>query len=154
MSAENNQFYLETGHIGLNVSDLGKSLNFYREIFGLKVVGESSEAGREFAFLGDGERIVLTLWKQSEARFDAKRSGLHHLSFEVKSIEQVREAERRARQAGAAFLQEGIVAHAEGSSSGGIFFEDPDGIRLEIYTPTGAENYKASTPGAPSCGFF
>ena len=33
-------------------------------------------------------------------------------------------------------------------------FEDPDGIRLEIYAPTGAGDHAAPTPGAPSCGFF
>ncbi|HLA74470.1 MAG TPA: VOC family protein, partial [Gammaproteobacteria bacterium] len=34
------------------------------------------------------------------------------------------------------------------------FFEDPDGIRLEIYAPSGAAGCQAPMPGAPSCGFF
>jgi lactoylglutathione lyase len=144
----------KTGHVGLNVSDLQRSLGFYQEVFGFEVVGKSLEAGREFVFLGDGERLVLTLWMQSDGRFNRERPGLHHLSFEVESINRVRETETRARRAGASILHEGIVAHGEGAASGGIFFEDPDGIRLEIYAPTGAESYPAATPGAPSCGFF
>lgn len=39
--------------------------------------------------------------------------------------------------------------HAEGAQSGGVFFEDPDGIRLEIYAPNGAGDQTAPTPGAP-----
>ena len=35
-----------------------------------------------------------------------------------------------------------------------LIFEDPDGIRLEIYAPRGAEEAEAPIAGAPSCGFF
>ena len=115
---------------------------------------KSSEPGRTFAFLGDDVRLVLTLWQQSEGTFQAHVPGLHHLSFEVKSIVEVQEAEQRLRRIGARLLYEGIVPHAEGASSGGIFFEDPDGVRLEIYSPTGAGDRSAPTTDAPSCGFF
>ncbi|MES2462541.1 MAG: VOC family protein, partial [Armatimonadota bacterium] len=37
--------------------------------------------------------------------------------------------------------------------SGGLFFEDPDGTRLEIYAPSGVEG-TVPTSGAPTCGFF
>jgi hypothetical protein len=48
----------------------------------------------------------------------------------------------------------GIVPHAEGRSSGGLFFEDPDGIRLEIFTATGVGDHVAPHGAAPTCGFF
>jgi lactoylglutathione lyase len=37
-----------------------------------------------------------------------------------------------------------------------VFFEDPDGIRLEIYAPSAAEAEArpAPTGSAPACGFF
>ena len=47
-------------------------------------------------------------------------------------------------------LYQGIVPHAEGAESGGVFFEDPDGIRLEIFSPTGAGNLTAPVAGAPT----
>ncbi len=145
---------LQTGHVGLNVSNLARSKRFYQDVFGFQIAGESSEAGREFAFLGNGEKLVLTLWQQSEGRFDKGQPGLHHLSFQVASIDEVEAAETRLREQGVKFLHDGIVPHGEGAQSGGVFFEDPDGIRLEIYAPTGADKAKAPTPGAPSCGFF
>ncbi len=142
------------GHIGLNVSDLERAKAFYRTVFGFELMGESHQDGRRFAFLGDGHTLVLTLWQQSAGRFERDRPGLHHLAFQVESLEQVREAEARVRALNARFLHEGIVAHAEGAASGGIFFEDPDGIRLEIYAPTGLHGHAAATPDAPACGFF
>lgn len=145
---------LATGHVGLNVSDLGRSERFYAEAFGFEVTTRSEEEGREFAFLARDGKLVLTLWRQSGGRFGTDRPGLHHLSFQVGSVEEVREYEERLRGMGTSFLYEGVVSHGEGADSGGVFFEDPDGIRLEIYAPSGAGESAAPTPGAPSCGFF
>jgi lactoylglutathione lyase len=144
---------LQTAHIGINVTDLDRSRDFYGEVFGLSPMGGSDAAPRRFAFLGDGTSIVLTLWEQSEGRFDGGRPGLHHLSFMVPSIDRVREAEKKLLLRGTTFAYEGIVPHREGAQSGGIFFEDPDGTRLEIFAPSGAEEGKAPA-GGPACGFF
>ncbi|MBC8102082.1 MAG: VOC family protein [Cytophagales bacterium] len=145
---------LKTGHVGINVSDLARSISFYRAVFGFAQMHESQETGREFAFLGDGETLFLTLWQQSQGRFNAHAPGLHHLSFQVPTIADVAEAERRVRSLGAHLYHSGVVPHTEGAQSGGIFFEDPDGTRLEIYASSGAGGSAAPTPGAPTCGFF
>ena len=142
-----------TGHVGINVTSLDRSRDFYSDVFQLTRIGGSDDAGRRFAFLGDGERLVLTLWEQSGGRFDGRTPGLHHLSFEVASMDDVRAAEERLRARGATFAYEGIVPHREGAQSGGIFFEDPDGTRLEIYAKDGASG-AAPVAGAPTCGFF
>ena len=136
------------------MSDLGRSADFYRRVLGLETLGESHEAGKMFAFLGLGETLMLTLWQQSSGRFDTAQPGLHHLSFQVESVEAVREVQTRVREIGAKFLYEDIVPHAEGAPSGGIYFEDPDGIRLEVFTPSGVGNAQAPSGNAPSCGFF
>jgi catechol 2,3-dioxygenase-like lactoylglutathione lyase family enzyme len=145
---------LQTGHVGLNVSDIARSTDFYKRVFGLQIIGESNHDERRYAFLGDGQRLVLTLWQQSAGRFDTSRPGLHHLSFQVEAIDQVREFERRLKEFGVPLIYDRIVPHGEGTASGGIFFEDPDGIRLEVYSATGAEELKAPHADAPSCGFF
>ena len=143
-----------TGHVGLNVSDLGRSTRFYQEVFGLDLAGESSVAGREYAFLAQDGRLLLTLWPQSRGTAMSDRPGLHHLSFQVDSIEQVRAAEERLRALGAVIHHGGIVPHREGADSGGLFFEDPDGIRLEIFAPAGAGERPAPHADGPTCGFF
>jgi lactoylglutathione lyase len=143
-----------TGHVGLNVSDLARSKRFYQDVFGFDLSVESNEEGRAFAFLTQKGSIVLTLWQQSNGSFAADKAGLHHLSFQVDSIEEVKKAEQRLRQLGAVIHYGGVTAHAEGAASGGVFFEDPDGIRLEIFAPTGASQSPAPKSGAPACGFF
>ena len=70
------------------------------------------------------------------------------------AIEEVRAVEKRVKAAGGRLHYNGIVPHAEGAQSGGIFFEDPDGIRLEIFTATGADELAAPHADGPTCGFF
>lgn len=145
---------LATGHVGLNVSDLGRSERFYWEAFGFEATARFEEEGREFEFLARDGKLVLTLWQQSGGHFGTDRPGLHYLSFQVGSVEEVREYEERLRGLGAGFLYEGVVPHGEGTDSGGVFFEDPDGLRLEIYAPSGAGEFETPIPGTPCCGFF
>ncbi|WTW94845.1 VOC family protein [Streptomycetaceae bacterium NBC_01309] len=143
---------LKTGHIGLNVTDLERSAAFYAKVFGFEVVGRDDDQG--WVFLGTEGRLVLTLWRQSEGAFRGDAPGLHHLSFQVDDIAAVRAAEAVLKELGAVFAHDGVVPHGEGTASGGIFFADPDGIRLEIYAPTGAEGTPAPSGDAPTCGFF
>ncbi|MFF3454231.1 VOC family protein [Streptomyces sp. NPDC002730] len=145
---------LRTGHIGLNVTDLDRSLPFYGDALGFDVLGQGRDEGRRFAFLGRDGQLVLTLWQQADGAYAPALAGLHHLAFEAESIEQVRAAEARLKTLGVDFAHEGVVAHGEGAASGGIFFHDPDGTRLEIYAPSGAEGAPVPTAAAPTCGFF
>ncbi|MBT2539694.1 VOC family protein [Streptomyces sp. ISL-44] len=145
---------LRTGHVGLNVTDLDRSLAFYRDALGFQVLGEGKEEGRRFAFLGQDGELVLTLWQQADGAFAPASAGLHHLALSAGAIEEVRAHEERLRSLGVEFAYEGVVAHGEGAASGGIFFHDPDGTRLEISVPTGAEGASAPSAGAPTCGFF
>ncbi|MGW7048572.1 VOC family protein [Streptomyces avermitilis] len=148
---------LRTGHVGLNVTDLDRSLAFYQVALGFRLLGESKEEDRRYAFLGtegEDDRPVLTLWQQAQGPYDNTRAGLHHLALEVDTVEQVRAYESSLRAYGVEFAYEGVVAHREGSASGGIFFHDPDGTRLEIYAPSGTDDAPAPSATAPTCGFF
>ncbi|QKW39960.1 VOC family protein [Actinomadura sp. NAK00032] len=145
---------LRTGHVGLNVNDLDRSLPFYLRVFGFEVQAEGKEPGSRWAFLGRDGQLVLTLWEQSDTTFATRSAGLHHLSFQVETIDEVKAAERVLRELGAELVHDGVVPHGEGAASGGIFFTDPDGTRLEIYAPTGADTAPAPSGAAPTCGFF
>ncbi|MEX3653294.1 MULTISPECIES: VOC family protein [Mycolicibacterium] len=145
---------LATGHVGINVTDLDRSVTFYRDALGFEPLAVNSEGEHRYAFLGTGGTLRLTLWQQSDGRFSTETPGLHHLSFEAASIEEVRTVEAALKALGTEFAHDGVVAHGEGTASGGIFFTDPDGTRLEVYAPTGAQTAPAPTGAAPTCGFF
>src|SRR5215813_5700826 len=103
---------LATAHVGLNVTDLKRSVVFYRQVFGFDLLRQSESEGRRFAFLGSGTNLVLTLWQQSDGKFEKRRSGLHHLSFQVASVEELKRAEARVRSSGGKLVHDGLVAHA------------------------------------------
>src|SRR5919107_3605061 len=123
-----------TGHVGLNVSDLDRAIGFYRQAFGFEVAARSDEPGRRHAFLAQDGELILTLWQQSAGRAATDRPGLHHLAFREEPVAQVRAAEERLRALGGVIHHGGMVAPRAGADSGGLFFEDPDGVRLEIFT--------------------
>ncbi|WP_308209783.1 VOC family protein [Actinomadura madurae] len=104
---------LKTGHVALNVADLNRSIEFYAALFDFEVLARS-DADRRYAFLGEDGVVRLTLWQQSEGAFPTGLPGLHHLSFEVPTIDAVRRAEETLKTLGVEFAYDGIVAHAEG----------------------------------------
>lgn len=144
---------LKTGHVALNVTDLDRSIAFYEALFDVDVLARSNDE-RAWALLGTEGVLSVTLWQQSEGEFSTALPGLHHLSFEVADLDAVRAAEQTLQGLGVDFAYDGIVAHGEGAPSGGVFFNDPDGVRLEIYATTGVDGHPAPVPDAPTCGFF
>ncbi|WP_037601409.1 VOC family protein [Streptacidiphilus rugosus] len=150
---------LRTGHVGINVTDLDRSVAFYRDVLGLEELGGSKPGTapeRRAARLGKKGELLVTIWQQAAGAHERDRAGLHHLAFEVDTVEEVREAEWALKERGATFEYDGVVPHGEGQDSGGIFFVDPDGTRLEVFTRSGvaAEGGHAPHADAPTCGFF
>lgn len=143
-----------TGHVALNVSDLSRSLAFYRDVFGFEVMAENDNPDRRYAFLGREGTLLLTLWQQSSGSFAAHAPGLHHLAFDVPSPADVEAALLRLRALGVPVIYDEIVPHLPGMDSGGIFCTDPDGLRIEICTASGMGGREPLSHGEPSCGFF
>lgn len=145
---------LQTGHVALNVTNLERSQKFYEKVFGLEEQRKGTDPARPWVFLGRDGKTVVTLFQQSTGSFAVATPGLHHLSFQVDDVAQVKAAEAVVAELGAPTFHDGLVAHAEGANSGGLFFADPDGIRLEIFAPTGLAGSPAPSGQEPTCGFF
>ena len=74
-------------HVGLSVSDLDASTDFFVEALGFKLLGRDAEYPA--VFMNNGE-MGLTLWQTNEkpVAFDRKNNvGLHHLAIRVASFE-------------------------------------------------------------------
>jgi len=141
---------MRLGHVGLNVTDVERSTHFYTQVFQLSV----THRGRKYVYLASGDDVVLTLWEQSTGSFSGSSPGLHHLAFQVPSFDEVEQVERRLRAMNVQILHDGVAAHGEAEQSGGLFFVDPDGVRLEVFCSEGAGDRGAPYGEEPTCGFF
>ncbi len=126
-------------HLDLVVTDLERSLGFYRELLeplGFTRASEiEGERGERVVYLGGtGGASVSLRERQSDAHatpYDRYGVGIHHLAFVADGREQVDERAAWLRQRGAEIESE----PAEYDYTPGyyaVFFYDPDGIKLEI----------------------
>jgi len=146
-------------HLGICVSDLERSVTFYRDVFGFVEVGrlEPDPAGTSH-LLGldctlqavylerDGWRIELLHFStpghtgKGEPR-PMNQLGLTHLSFRVQDLARVLQ---RLEAAGGRVLEESVLDLGDGSSKA-LMVLDPDGMRIEIIDAPG---YPNAVPGS------
>lgn len=130
-------------HVTIRVSDLERSIPFYRDVLGLEpvfdvelsgggldeVTGGSGVAGRMAGFLvpGNGVMVELICFPGREMRRDdaANRLGYGNLSLGVEDLDAAHQA----------FLDLGVRPDQKPVEVGGVrmfFVADPDGTRIEI----------------------
>lgn len=137
-------------HVDLVVSDLPRSLRFYRTVFGpLGWYGVSEapgERGETIHYLyGPGSSIGLRQAPEPAAGLpvDRYRVGLHHVCFEAASREALDAAAGRLRELGATITDGPREFPEYRPGYYAVFFLDPDGIKLElVWTPPGTYAYQ------------
>jgi lactoylglutathione lyase len=125
------------GHVGLNVSDIDVSRVFYQEVLGFTTAHESIEGRFRYACFAREGRVVLTLWERTGKRLKRHRPGLHHVAFEAGSIEEMNRTKGLLDNLGMRW-SEGALGCSRHPGLEVIYFEDPDGIRIEVYCAAGA----------------
>jgi lactoylglutathione lyase len=141
-------FALSANHVGLTVSNLERSLAFYRDLLGFRVAYERGEVTAEYMprLVGiPGARLKIVgldipglhvdLVEYIEPKGAARPGptsdvGNVHIGF---TVDDLWAAYRRLSAAGVAFKSE-PVSPTVGPNKGGwaIYFVDPDGITLEM----------------------
>ena len=112
-------------HFNFNVLDLERSLKFYDEALGLKVVREKKAADGSFIlkFLGDGVSaftLELTWLRDRSESYDLGEQEFH-LAFMTEDMAAAHEKHEKM----------GCICF-ENPSMGIYFIEDPDGYWIEI----------------------
>ena len=119
-------------HIAIICSDYQLSLYFYTHVLGLKVLAEHFREARQ-SFKTDlalGEDYVIELFSFPSPPPRATRpeaAGLRHLAFEVDSVAQA------AEELDALGISHEDVRTDEYTSKRFLFFQDPDGLPIEVY---------------------
>ena len=145
---------MKVGHIGINVINMEESKEFYLKLFGFDILFEETLEDKRYMFLGKDGEIIVTLWEQANKNFSTSTAGLHHLAFIVDSVDELKAFEKKLEEHKITKIYNGIVTHCEGASSGGVFFLDPNGVRLEVCIAEGIEECNPSNHDHSSCGFF
>lgn len=118
------------GHVQLRVADLERSKAFYRDVLGFRVAEQDPGHGDLFMTLGeDFHTLDMAQHPDPEAgRGPSRPVGVAHIAFQVASYEALGEAYRTLLERGVPV--ERALDHVNQRS---IYFQDPDGNRLEIY---------------------
>ena len=119
-------------HVAIICNDYPRSKRFYTKVLGLKVIAENYREARDSykldLALPDGSQVELFSFPGAPERPSfPEAQGLRHLAFLVDDVEQVK-----------AYLESNDVEVEpiridEFTGKAFTFFQDPDGLPLEIY---------------------
>lgn len=134
------------GHTHLKVSDLERSIGWYRNVLGLDLM---QRFGNSAAFLSAGgyhHHLGLNTWhSRGGPRPAPNATGLYHVAF----LYPTRKALARA------FAN--IIAHdvpitgaADHGVSEAVYFDDPDGNGIELYRDRDPKDWPRGTDGTLS----
>ena len=119
------------GHVALFVADVERSVRFYVDIMGFRVSDiyeEDMMPGRAAFVRVNTDHHGIAFFKATQEKVAG--AGLHHMAFEVGSLDEVFRVRDHLRA-------HGVPIHFEGRRRAGVQiaveFRDPDGHNLEIY---------------------
>ena len=119
------------GHVGIFVTDVERSLRFYRDLLGLTVTDTDESNGMYFLSARPSEEHhEFLLCKGRTAPLGLRL--LQQISFRCDSFEDVVGLYKRLHAADVRFDR--IVSHG---NAVGVYFFDPDDNRCEVYWATG-----------------
>ena len=124
----------ELGHVSLFVRDLESSVDFYRDVLGLRETGRGKNGRIVFLSAGAHHHDVSLEVARVEANpLPAGAPGLYHVAFCVGSTREALQAARRdAEHAGLALFGE------TGGTTPCFCVKDPDGHTVELYAALAA----------------
>ena len=135
---------MRIGHVHLTVSDLERSLAFYRDVLGFEVTARYGPAA---VFLADGgyhHHIGLNTWAGRGAPRPAPgTTGLYHFAILFPDRATLGAAVRRVVEAGVAL--EGAADHGVSEA---IYLRDPDGNGVELYRDRPENEWPRNADGA------
>ena len=134
----------DIGHVHLKVSDLDRSLAFYRDVLGFEV---TARYGRQAAFLSAGgyhHHLGLNTWESLGASAPPKRAtGLYHFAVRYPDRRSLAIALKRLMDAGVPL--QGAADHAVSHS---LYLADPDGNGIELTYDVPREQWRHSPDGS------
>jgi catechol 2,3-dioxygenase len=115
------------GYVHLRVRDLERSLAFYLDVLGFKLVSGGAHTATLSATGRGPGLIVLTARKDAPAR-PSRSTGLYHFAIRVPNRRALAMTIRHLEE-----LQWPVQGFADHDVSEAVYLADPDGIGIEVY---------------------
>jgi glyoxylase I family protein len=125
-------------HIAISTQDVEKTAKFYIEAFGMKEIAKVDSPGASGYYLSDGDINLAILNFKNDQVAGVERgkgfSGIHHIGFEVDSLEAVAE---KLAAAGAPRRDDinAALGVGHGPRAGGnveVKYSGPDGVIIDV----------------------
>ena len=134
---------VDIGHVHLKVSDIDRSLGFYRDILGFDV---TQRLGDEAAFISAGgyhHHLGLNTWEsRGGSPPPPGTTGLFHVAIRYPGRAQLGDALRRLIEA--RWPVDGATDHGVSEA---IYLRDPDGNGVELYRDKPEEEWPRPAEG-------
>lgn len=119
-------------YVGIRVTNLQKSIDFYTKLLGMKVVGKGKikqTKGETVALQTEEGGFMLELnYYEKDSPYNTKYTvgeGLDHLAFKVDNLDKTLEEARKAVHR--------IILEMKENGGRWAYIEDPDGIWIEVF---------------------
>ena len=140
----------ELGHIVLYVSDIDKSVAFYRDVLGFNMV-LGGEPGFPVAMFSSGrthhELLLIEVGKGAQPIPAGRRVGMYHFGLKVGDTDdELREVLAQLQAAGVT-----LAGASDHTMTHSLYLFDPDGNELELYVDVpGVDWNDMATLAAPT----
>ncbi|HZG12286.1 MAG TPA: VOC family protein [Kurthia gibsonii] len=120
-------------NVTLKVSNLSRSIDFYTEIIGFRVLQQ--EEGR-VTLTADGQHALITLVEVPNAQFVRGATGLYHFALLLPSRKDLGNLIQH-------FIQKNVqIGAGDHDVSEALYLSDPDGNGIEMYIDRPADTWK------------
>lgn len=121
---------MKIGHVSLNVSDLPRSIEFYKNILGFEVIGKPSGEKALLSAAQDSSYLVELLQIKENISQEPKRAGLYHFAILLPERKYLADMLQNLRGNRDQVYFDGLADHLVSEA---IYIRDPDFNGIEIY---------------------
>ena len=125
-------------HIALSTQDVDKTAKFYIDVFGMKEIARIDSPGARGYYLSDGDLNLAILNFRNDAVAGVERgkdwSGIHHIGFQVESLEAIAERLAAAGSEPRHDINEalGVSYGRESHGNVEVKYVGPDGVTVDV----------------------
>jgi len=124
-------------HIALSTQDVEGTARFYIEVFGMKEIAKIEDPGTRGCFLSDGDINLAILCFKNDQAAGAERgrgySGIHHIGFQVESLEEIADTLRTAGAVRRDDVNQALgVGGRQPHGNVEVKYGGPDGVMIDV----------------------